>query len=524
MPYQILKTDGTILIELADGITDSISSSISLIGKNVVGFGQTQNSDFIHMLENFAYGIPPISPLTGQLWFDTENNSLNVYNGEWQTLGIITYAATPPGISIQGNLWFDTTTNQLNVNTGTGFITIGPEGVTGFNTTKFVSTNLTDTSNVVHPVIECVVNGEVIAIISGTGFDISYASAVPGFPTVYRGMTFKNQPTLDVLLTGVSLNSVQSLELLNQEQTSFLVASHDSRSESIMQRNSSGNTTVHDLNAVSVTSFNNAGILSGAWSVDTSVIPTTTNAVNLGTQSLSWSNVWSNNINAQNIVSNNLNVTNSILTLATFTNLVSSSNGQTINKFDTDSTLSSDSDNNLSTQKAVKTYVDTLISELTATIAQLQIQLTTVTSGFTPIPSGTIMYTASGTVPPGYLAADGSLAGIDQYYNLYIALGGASSPYGIQGASFRLPDVRGYFVRGLDNGAGIDVGRQLGSIQQDQIIAHSHQYFLSGGPAPQSGNSTNCLTNPAASTTSTSVVGGSETRPKNIALFGIIKI
>ena len=66
MTYQIVKTDGTILVELGDGLVDRTSSSITFIGKNVVNFGQSQNSDLLHILENFAYSIPPANPLKGQ--------------------------------------------------------------------------------------------------------------------------------------------------------------------------------------------------------------------------------------------------------------------------------------------------------------------------------------------------------------------------------------------------------------------------------------------------------------------------
>jgi microcystin-dependent protein len=547
MPYQILKSDGTILTEIADGTIDNISTSISLIGKNVVGFGQPQNSDFVHMLENFAYGVPPVNPLVGQLWFDTVTNALHVYNNGWQTLGSITYDSVPPVVAVQGNLWFDTGSNILKINTGTGFINIGPEGVSGFSTTKFSSVSLVDTNNTTHAVIECIVNGEVIAIISRDAFDISYINAVDGFPSVNRGITLKNYTSSDVELFGYSKKSQSSNALLDEGQTVYLTASSTSAGASIMQRNSSGNTKINELTASKLTSFSNAGVLSGSWFVDTSITPLTTNSVDLGTQSLSWKTIWTNGIQSQNISTNSLNVNGVVLSSATFTNLISVSNKQTISKFDTDGTLSENLDSNISTQKATKTYIDNIVSSLTATIANLQSQITSLVAGYTGIPSGTVMYIAGGSVPPGFLLADGSSVGIDQYHNLYMALGGAASPYGVNGASFTLPDLRGYFIRGADYGAGRDPGRQYATTQGDNSVIKSHFHVFPGddqlGYANGSNGWTNAtlgsfnydarsqlggggqlwLTGNSVDSSGNSLADTGETRPKNIALFGVIK-
>ena len=78
MSYVIRKTDGTLLVDLADGVKDSTHSPLFLIGKNVSDFGQSQNQNFVYLLENFASTFAPSHSLTGQLWFDTSSNQLNV--------------------------------------------------------------------------------------------------------------------------------------------------------------------------------------------------------------------------------------------------------------------------------------------------------------------------------------------------------------------------------------------------------------------------------------------------------------
>ena len=59
MPYQINKTNGTLLVNLADGQIDTTSTDITLIGKNYSGFGEAINENFVTMLENFASSSAP---------------------------------------------------------------------------------------------------------------------------------------------------------------------------------------------------------------------------------------------------------------------------------------------------------------------------------------------------------------------------------------------------------------------------------------------------------------------------------
>ena len=66
------------------------------------------------------------------------------------------------------------------------------------------------------------------------------------------------------------------------------------------------------------------------------------------------------------------------------------------------------------------------------------------------------------------IECDGSDVDRGTYADLYAVVG---DNYGVgDGAStFGLPDLRGVFVRGLDNGRGQDAGRVIGSYQSDEI-------------------------------------------------------
>ena len=87
MPYTIDYSDsGKSPIVVNDGTVDT-STSLSLIGKNYTNFGEVLNENQLHLLENFANGSAPSNPTEGQLWYDSTNNKLMLYDGSWYTIG-----------------------------------------------------------------------------------------------------------------------------------------------------------------------------------------------------------------------------------------------------------------------------------------------------------------------------------------------------------------------------------------------------------------------------------------------------
>ena len=119
MSYKIRKSDGTLLLELGDGFTDNTVSSLTFIGKNVSKFGEIQNNDFLHLLENFSALTEPANKITGQLWFDKTHNVIKVFNEDkWQSLSVMTYSTSSSFSSSTGNLWFNPDTAQLFINNG----------------------------------------------------------------------------------------------------------------------------------------------------------------------------------------------------------------------------------------------------------------------------------------------------------------------------------------------------------------------------------------------------------------------
>lgn len=91
MTYFVNKTDGNAIVVL-DGTKDTTSTSLTLIGRLAQTYGESQNENFLKLLENFAFTSPPSNPINGQLWFDTAANSLKVRinNNAWSEVGALT--------------------------------------------------------------------------------------------------------------------------------------------------------------------------------------------------------------------------------------------------------------------------------------------------------------------------------------------------------------------------------------------------------------------------------------------------
>ena len=171
MAYQINKTDGTIVATVADGQIDTLSTDITLIGKNYSGFGEALNENFIKLLENFSSTAAPIRPIRGQVWFDTSENKLKVYNGlTFIPVSSATISSTEPDTLSIGDLWFDDTGGQLYFYDGTKPILLGPaysalQGLSGLKVDSIL-----DTLNQTRVITSLYNNGILLGIFSKDSF------------------------------------------------------------------------------------------------------------------------------------------------------------------------------------------------------------------------------------------------------------------------------------------------------------------------------------------------------------------
>jgi hypothetical protein len=171
MAYQINKTDGTIVATVADGQIDTLSTDITLIGKNYSGFGEAFNENLVKILENFASTTEPLRPLKGQVWFDNAENKLKVYNGTvFIPVSSATISSTQPETLSIGDLWFDDVGAQLYFFDGTQPILIGPAYSTAQGKSGLEVDSILDTLNQTRVVTYLYNNGILLGIFSKDSF------------------------------------------------------------------------------------------------------------------------------------------------------------------------------------------------------------------------------------------------------------------------------------------------------------------------------------------------------------------
>jgi len=204
MSYTINLTDGAVFATIADG-TINTASSMTLVGQNYAGYGAFLDTNFVHLLENSSNTTPPGAPLTGQLWWDSGNGLLKVYNGSaFKTISSTTAQSSAPTGNVTGDLWYNTSTQQLNVWTGSTWLVVGPGPTGPGGTTGAVSTTILDNIGGTHYVVELYADGTIVSMVSK---DPAFTPATPiaGFAMVYPGITMSTVG--GAVFTGTATNS-----------------------------------------------------------------------------------------------------------------------------------------------------------------------------------------------------------------------------------------------------------------------------------------------------------------------------
>lgn len=210
MAYKINKTDGSLVTEIIDGSIDQTSTSITLIGKNLPSYGEFINENFVKILENFANSTMPDNPIVGQLWFDTAEGRIKVYDGSGFKVNNGPIVQNTPPLNItQGDLWIDNKENQLYFYDGVDMQLAGPiytdtQGISGFTVDS-----IKDTSNHTKVIVKLWVAQKLIGIFSKEETEFYPAVAIAGFSgPINPGF---NQSTLTGLKFNVTATRAQSL-------------------------------------------------------------------------------------------------------------------------------------------------------------------------------------------------------------------------------------------------------------------------------------------------------------------------
>ena len=150
------------------------------------------------------------------------------------------------------------------------------------------------------------------------------------------------------------------------------------------------------------------------------------------------------------------------------------------------------------------------------------------------MPSGAVLPFARTTAPTGWLKCNGQLVSRATYPGLFSAIGTAFGA-GDGSTTFAVPDLRGEFVRGLDDGRGVDSGRTVGGAQAPFGGTFTAVAYADDGDGTQAAYKSvsginlggvsiiDNYTGVNGGQTFNIPVNGGDTRPRNIAMLYCIK-
>lgn len=219
MAYQVDKFNGQFFVSVEDGTIDT-TSDLRLVGKNYAGYGEVQNENFLHLLENFANTTPPPKVISGQIWYDSTSTTkkLKYYDGSrWKVAGGAEVSATAPSGLTVGDFWWDTASSQLKAWTGTEFVLVGPEsspdlGSSTISAAVVKGTTATDVGP--HTILKVFANDKVVGVFSKTAFTLDNSqNPIEDFSVIKKGFTLVRSQTGvstdDYVMWGTAQNANQ---------------------------------------------------------------------------------------------------------------------------------------------------------------------------------------------------------------------------------------------------------------------------------------------------------------------------
>lgn len=269
MPYIVNFTDSDnkTPITVYDN-TSSTDTSLKFPGRNVTGYGQIIAENFLHILENFASATAPVNPTEGQLWYDSENGILMIWdNTNWKSASNIQKSASAPSVETSkvGELWVDTTNQQLRIYSGTRWILVGPSesSIDGLRYGPAIE-QIADSDNTTRSILTFYIADIPVVIFSKDSF--TPKNTISGYAVIRAGMNINvpvSAPEIAQFVGGLLpkyYGTAQSADALNVGTTQ--VAS------SKFLRTDTVNTTEYGLNI-----RNNSGVtvgIDGTFTVSTS--------------------------------------------------------------------------------------------------------------------------------------------------------------------------------------------------------------------------------------------------------------
>jgi len=330
MAYQVDKFNGTFLTSVEDGTIDS-TTDLRFVGKNYAGYGEVQNENFLHLLENFANTTQPPKSVLGQIWYDSANKRLKFYNGsQFKVAGGAEVSVTAPSGLAVGEFWWDSTAKQLYTYDGTQYILVGPEASPDLGTSSVVAQVVKDDLNNSHTILKLLAAGNCVAIINNdAAFNLSTTvNPIAGFTSpniIKKGITLSSTNTAgvsqsDYIYWGTASNALRlggvlAADYLQKGSVVFdseiafkdpgftLGDGNDLRirvenSDEVIIENRLGNEITMRITVTETTDERDVAVFNS-----TGIVPGTTNVYNLGSSTNKWATVFATAINS-NLLAN----------------------------------------------------------------------------------------------------------------------------------------------------------------------------------------------------------------------------
>jgi hypothetical protein len=214
MSYTIKLSNGRTLAVIANQTVDEVSSSLTLIGKNINDYGEYFNNNLISITENFAAPRPPRSPLTGQTWFDSAESRLKIYaGGTFRPVGSPTVSNIIPLNPIRGDLWVDTNTGILKWYNGEEFIPAAKQYSDATGKEGWLIETISDFSNNDYEISVFYAEGQRLAVLTNQTIELN-----PGTYSYFNTSTIR---------PGLTINSALGLKFFGTATSAESVAGFD---------------------------------------------------------------------------------------------------------------------------------------------------------------------------------------------------------------------------------------------------------------------------------------------------------
>lgn len=327
MAYTVNNFNGTFLTTVADGTIDT-TTDIRFVGKNYAGYGEIQNENFLHLMENFANTTPPPKAVIGQIWYDATSTEkkLKFWDGaNWRIAGGAKVQGTAPSGLAAGEFWWDNVAKQLYTWSGTEYVLIGPETSPDLGASAVSARVVKDTLGNPHTIVEIKAGGNTVAIVnSDDPFQLkTIENSIPGFNPpneIKKGITLANTGSTGITSdshrfwgtasNALKLGGVDATQFINLLEGNFGINVKFGDSGFVLGNRNNFSIKVENTDQLIIenTLGEDITVRVGANATKniaifkpTGIIPADTNVFTLGTSAVRWSNVYTTALTANTL-------------------------------------------------------------------------------------------------------------------------------------------------------------------------------------------------------------------------------